>query len=134
MDDTTTQLTSRESWEHLGTTDVGRLAICRGDGPDIFPINYVVANSTIVFRTDPGQKHIAARSRGVVALEADGVDLATGIAWSVVVKGRASDITLQPELEFAQTLPLRPMHACAKPIFVRIEPDVVTGRRFPLAQ
>jgi uncharacterized protein len=134
MDDTTTQLTSRESWEHLGTTDVGRLAICRDAAPDIFPINYVVANGTIVFRTSAGQKHIAARSRGLVALEADGVDPEAGTAWSVVVKGRASDITLQPELEFVRTLPLRPMQAGDKPIFVRIEPDVVTGRSFPLAR
>ena len=85
MDETTTELTSRESWEHLGTTDVGRLAICRTEGPDIFHINYVVANGTIVFRTAPGQKHVGVRLHGVVAMEADGIDRETGVAWSVVL-------------------------------------------------
>jgi nitroimidazol reductase NimA-like FMN-containing flavoprotein (pyridoxamine 5'-phosphate oxidase superfamily) len=133
MDETTTELTSRESWKLLGTTDVGRLAVCLGEAPDIFPINYVVANGTIIFRTAPGLKHVQARLHGLVAFETDGVDRESGIAWSVVVKGRARDITIQNELEFARSLPLRPMHTGAKPIFVRIEPDVVTGRRFPLA-
>jgi nitroimidazol reductase NimA-like FMN-containing flavoprotein (pyridoxamine 5'-phosphate oxidase superfamily) len=133
MDETTTELTSRESWELLGTTDVGRLAVCLGDAPDIFPVNFVVANGTVVFRTSPGLKHVSARLHGVVALEADGVDREAGIAWSVVLKGRARDVTLQNELDFVRTLPLRPMHDGAKPLFVRIEPDVVTGRRFRLA-
>jgi uncharacterized protein len=133
MDETTIELTPRESWDLLTTTDLGRLAVCLGEAPEIFPVNYVVANSTVVFRTSLGLKHVSARLHGLVAFEVDGVDLATGIAWSVVVKGRARDITLEHELDFARTLPLRPMHAGAKPIFVRIEPDQVTGRRFHIA-
>jgi nitroimidazol reductase NimA-like FMN-containing flavoprotein (pyridoxamine 5'-phosphate oxidase superfamily) len=133
MDETTTELTPRESWEVLTTTDVGRLAVCLGEAPEIFPVNYVVANSTVVFRTSSGLKHVTARLHGLVAFEADGVDLETGIAWSVVIKGRARDITLQHELDFARSLPLRPMQAGAKPIFVQIEPNQVTGRRFHLA-
>jgi hypothetical protein len=42
-------------------------------------------------------------------------------------------MSAETEHEFARTLPLRPMHAGAKHLFVRIEPDDVTGRRFPLA-
>ena len=133
MDDTTNELTPTQSWELLGTTDLGRLAMCFDGAPEIFPVNYVIANGTVVFRTAAGLKHVSARLGHPVALEADGVDREAGIAWSVVVKGMARDVSSQTELDFVRTLPLRPAHSGPKYIFVRIEPDTVTGRRFPLA-
>ena len=133
MDETTHDLTPRESWDLLATTDVGRLAVCYGEQPEIFPVNYVVAHGTVVFRTAAGLKHVAARFDHLVAFEADGVDSDAGMAWSVVVKGRAGDLSSDTELEFARKLSLRPMHSGRKPFFVRIEPETVTGRRFALA-
>jgi nitroimidazol reductase NimA-like FMN-containing flavoprotein (pyridoxamine 5'-phosphate oxidase superfamily) len=133
MDDTTNELTPTESWELLGTTDLGRLAMCFDGAPEIFPVNFVIANGTVVFRTAAGLKHVSARLGHPIALEADGLDREAGIAWSVVVKGRARDVTSQTELDFVRKLPLRPAHDGPKHIFVRIEPDTVTGRRFPIA-
>jgi hypothetical protein len=131
--DTTEELTPHESWRLLAAADIGRIAVCYDETPEIFPVNYVVANGTVVFRTSPGLKHVSARLGQVVALEADGVDRDTGIAWSVIVKGRARDVSTPQELAVVEQLPLRPVHAGAKPLFVRIEPDQVTGRRFPIA-
>ena len=133
MDETTNELTPQECWDLLATTDLGRLAVCLGEAPEIFPVNYVVANGTVVFRTAAGLKHVSARLNRLVALEADGVDLEQGVAWSVVVKGRGHDMTDAPEAEFARTLSLHPMHGGPKHLFVRIEPDRVTGRRFRIA-
>ncbi len=133
MDDTTNELTPAESWQLLGTSDLGRLAMCFDGEPEIFPVNYVIANGTVVFRTAAGLKHVSARLGQPVALEADGVDSDAGIAWSVVVKGQARDVTSQTELDYVRKLPLRPAHAGPKYLFVRIEPDTVTGRRFPIA-
>jgi nitroimidazol reductase NimA-like FMN-containing flavoprotein (pyridoxamine 5'-phosphate oxidase superfamily) len=133
MDETTSELTPQECWDLLATRDLGRLAMCLGEMPEIFPVNYVVAHGTVVFRTAPGVKHVSARRDRMVAFEVDSVDHETGTAWSVVVKGRARDMSADTEREFALTLPLRPMHAGSKNLFVRIEPEGVTGRRFPLA-
>lgn len=133
MDDTTNELTPTESWELLGTTDLGRLAMCFDGAPEIFPVNFVIANGTVVFRTAAGLKHVSARLGHPIALEADGVDREAGVAWSVVVKGRARDVTSSTELDYVRKLALRPAHAGPKYQFVRIEPDTVTGRRFPIA-
>jgi nitroimidazol reductase NimA-like FMN-containing flavoprotein (pyridoxamine 5'-phosphate oxidase superfamily) len=133
MDETVSELTPQECWELLGTTDLGRLAVCLGEAPEIFPVNYVVVHGTVVFRTAAGLKHVSARLDRLVGLEADGVDRDNGVAWSVVVKGRCHDMTETSESDLARRLSLHPLHGGPKPLFVRIEPDVVTGRRFPIA-
>jgi nitroimidazol reductase NimA-like FMN-containing flavoprotein (pyridoxamine 5'-phosphate oxidase superfamily) len=98
--------------------------------PDIFPINYVVDHGTIVFRTAEGTKFAAAVLGTGVAFETDGYDAKTGEAWSVVIKGVATEIQNMYELFDAQDLPLFPWTASPKHRFVRIVPELTTGRRF----
>jgi nitroimidazol reductase NimA-like FMN-containing flavoprotein (pyridoxamine 5'-phosphate oxidase superfamily) len=117
-------------WALLRAADVGRLAVAINEHPDIFPVNFVVDHGTVVFRTAEGTKLAAAVLGCAVAFEVDGYDPSSGEAWSVVIKGRASEIRRMQELFDAEELPLFPWHASPKPRFVRIEPDQVTGRRF----
>lgn len=109
---------------------VGRLAISITDHPDIFPINHVVDHGTVVFRTAEGTKLAAAVLGTAVAYEIDGFDAEAGIAWSVVIKGRAFEIERLEDLIDAADLPLFPWHASPKHRYVRIEPDEISGRRF----
>jgi len=109
---------------------VGRLAVWAANHPDIFPINYKVDHGTLVFRTGEGTKLHAALGDAPVALEADGVDQDTGIAWSVVVKGGAVGVTLTQEVLDTVGLLLFPWQAGRKDAFVRIVPTSITGRRF----
>jgi nitroimidazol reductase NimA-like FMN-containing flavoprotein (pyridoxamine 5'-phosphate oxidase superfamily) len=130
--DATTALTPAQCWELLRQTDLGRLAMVVGASPDVFPVNVVVDDGSVVFRTAAGTKLDAADGR-MVALEADGADAEHGVAWSVVVKGRARVVRdLAGSLD-AATLPLRPAHPGAKPHLVRIEVRSITGRRFRTA-
>jgi hypothetical protein len=76
----------------LRTCEVGRLAVSITDLPDIFPINYVVDRGDLVFRTAEGTKLAAALVGRGVAFEVDGYDADAGEAWSVVVKGYATEI------------------------------------------
>ncbi len=125
-----TILDARECWALLGANEVGRLAVSIANHPDIFPINYVVDRGAIVFRTAEGTKFAAAVLGTSVAFEIDGYDAADGVAWSVVLKGRAQEIADMYELFDAQDLPLFPWNAAPKYRFVRIVPTETTGRRF----
>ena len=83
-----------------------------------------------MFRTAAGTKLDAAVVGPAVAFEIDGLDEAAGEAWSVVVKGPASEIESMYDVVEALALPLFPWHAAPKHRFVRIEPDEVSGRSF----
>ena len=123
-------LDTKQCWEQLRGVSVGRLAVWMGDHPDIFPINYKVDHGTLVFRTGEGTKLHAALGATPVALEADGVDTGSGVAWSVVVKGTAASIQLTQEVLDTVGLLLFPWQAGRKDHFVRIIPTTMTGRRF----
>lgn len=123
------QLGESECWVLLREAVVGRLAVVVDDGPDIFPVNHVVDHGTLVFRTAEGTK-LAAAVGSTVAFEVDGYDPVSGEAWSVVVKGRARELSGLYDVLDALDLPLFPWHASPKPRLVRVEPHSVTGRRF----
>lgn len=123
------ELTLSESWALLRQEEVGRIAVVRDFGPDIFPINYLVDHGSIVFRTAEGTK-LSGADGHPVAFEVDRYDAESGAAWSVVIKGLARPVRqLQQKFEVFD-LPLSTWHAAPKSCFVRIEPDTVTGRRF----
>ena len=114
-----TNLEVNACWALLRSHEVGRLAVSIADRPEIFPVNYVVDHGTVVFRTAEGTKLAGAVQRDV-AFEADGYEPETGEAWSVVVKGRAEEISRGQELLDTADLPLFPWHAAPKQRFVRI--------------
>jgi nitroimidazol reductase NimA-like FMN-containing flavoprotein (pyridoxamine 5'-phosphate oxidase superfamily) len=123
-------LCESECWTLLDGASVGRLAVDIAGQPDIFPINFVVDRSGIVFRTAAGTKLAGAVLNRLVAFEIDGYEPTDRSAWSVVVKGRARAIERMQEVFDAEELPLYPWIAWDKPNFVRIDPSTITGRRF----
>jgi len=114
----------------LRSVEVGRLAIAIRNVPEIFPINYVMDDDTVVFRTGEGTKLAGALLGVGVAFEVDGYDTDAGVAWSVVIKGHAVEIDKMYELFDAADLPLFPWHAGSMHRFVRIRPSEMTGRMF----
>ncbi len=124
----TDELPESECWNLLRQGVIGRLAVVTDDGPDIFPINYVVDHGSVVFRTAAGRKFSSSTGQPV-AFEVDGYDGGDDIAWSVVLHGRAHEIRDTDEVIEALALPLRPWHAGPKPRLMRIAAAKVTGRR-----
>lgn len=123
-----------ECWRLLDSVSVGRLAVDIAGQPDIFPINFVVHERGILFRSAPGTKLAGAVLNRHVAFEVDGYEPTARVAWSVVVKGIAHEIERMQEVFAAEEQPLFPWVAFPKPDFVRIEPSLVTGRRFHVVE
>lgn len=124
------ELPDAECWQLLRDQDVARLAVDIAGHPDIFPINYLVDDATIVFRSGPGTKLAGAVLNRHVAFEIDGEGPGDDHMWSVVVKGDAVEVTGMEERFIADNLPLYPWVESPKTSIVRIHPTSITGRRF----
>lgn len=125
-------LDPEECWTLLAETTVGRLAVIVDGHPDVFPVNFTVEDQTLIFRTGGGTKQRAIQSDSTVALEADAVSAQFGLAWSVVVKGKA--VETQPTGAALDEIRrgLFPWQGVGQEHLVRIVPESVTGRRFSL--
>ncbi|MGB3829981.1 MAG: pyridoxamine 5'-phosphate oxidase family protein [Ornithinimicrobium sp.] len=125
----TEHLSVSQCWEALRGARFGRVAIDHDGAPDIFPVNHIVDHGSVVYRTSAGALFTATVHHDV-AFEVDGFDADTSTAWSVVVRGRASERQQMDEVLQTLSLPVTPWQPGAKPRFVRIEPTEVSGRRF----
>ena len=121
-------LGEEESWHLLASADLARLAVSIDDGVDIFPINYVVADRVIFFRTAPGSKLMDLTAHPIVALETDGTH--NRRRWSVVVKGSAVRLGSDEEIEASGVLSLHSLMPTEKWNYVRITVSSITGRQF----
>lgn len=123
-----TVLSDDECWQLLSDESLGRLATSIGAQPEIVPVNFVVQNRTVLFRSAEGTKLISTVINNVVAFEADGYNDAG--AWSVIVKGAAHVLETAADIQEAEAAHLRPWIPTLKLRFVRIIPSEITGRRF----
>ena len=78
-----------ECWELLRSVPVGRLAMNTPEGLVVIPVNFVVANEAVVFRTAEGGLLGGAADWGRdVAFQADRIEEALKWGWSVLVQGQ----------------------------------------------
>ena len=122
-------LTQDECLLLLEHAHLGRMALSVAALPVVLPVNYTLMDGDIVVSTVAGSKMDAALADAVVAFEIDGADPFYHQGWSVLVRGVARVITDPDELARAESLHLRPWASPATCHYVRIEADVVTGRR-----
>ena len=114
-----------ECLELLATRSVGRLAVARGrEAPLVVPVNYVVDEEAILFRTGYGTK-LRAVAASPVSFQVDWVDLLSGVGWSVLISGRGQEIRAR---DARSPLP-EPWVSDDKPYLVRLSIGRITGRR-----
>lgn len=130
-DNILSELTIGECHTLLAGHHLGRLAFLDRAGvmPMIIPVNYLLHDETVVFRTDPGSKLIAALHGSPVAFEVDGTDEPQQLGWSVVVRGFLEEVTDPDERDRLSATPLVAWAPGAKAHYVRVNPRLVSGRR-----
>jgi nitroimidazol reductase NimA-like FMN-containing flavoprotein (pyridoxamine 5'-phosphate oxidase superfamily) len=117
----------------LASEEVGRLGVVFGGRPEIFPVNYVVDGDDVMFRTDPGTK-LAAATQNPVVFEVDHLDRVARSAWSVILHGRAHQVSSFDSPALTRRLAhlsLYPWTGTAKAHLMQIVPTTMTGRRVP---
>ena len=127
------ELTKSECFGLLAGGTLGRVAVVDDRGPVVFPVSFILDRHTVVFRTEPGTKLHAAARGSLVCFEADGIDAAGRVGWSVIVRGEITEVTDPAELARLRALPLRVQAPGAREHYVRILPAVLTGRRIVAA-
>jgi nitroimidazol reductase NimA-like FMN-containing flavoprotein (pyridoxamine 5'-phosphate oxidase superfamily) len=124
-------LTKKECLTLLEQVPVGRVGVSMGALPVILPVNFVLFEGSILIRTVAGTKLDAATRGSVVAFEADAYDPGATAGWSVLVVGRASEITDSAELERARQVALQPWGVGDRAQhYMRIAATEISGRRF----
>lgn len=125
-------LNEQEALKKLESLSLGRIVVRRSDDMDIFPVNYVIDEGNIYFRTAEGNKLFSINLNHDVLFEAD--EVKDGKAWSVVIRGQAELVKDLKEIAHADTLDLNPWIPTLKYNYVRIVPANVSGRAFVLGE
>jgi CBS domain-containing protein len=122
-----TELSADEAMRFLKSSGVGRLAYVADGHPALVPVDYVVADGMVVFRTGPGEKLDLVPMRRV-AFEAD--DVSSDLAWSVVVHGHAREVTTALGSEYARlrAVPITAHIPGERAHWIAIEITAITGR------
>ncbi len=119
--------------ELLQTVAVGRVAWATDSGDAVVvPVNFVVEDDSVVFRTAEGDKLAAVQEGRRLCFEADDVEPDLHVRWSVMITGTAEVVTDPDEVQRLQLSPLAPWDPAPKPFFVRIRATEISGRRLPL--
>lgn len=122
-------LTRTQCLELLGETGVGRVAFMGASGPQIYPVNYLVDDETVVVRTAPYTR-LAEYATGQVAFEVDDLHPESLRGWSVLVVGSSLPVDDPDEaVALRRSGRLQPWADGPRNLFLRITPREITGRR-----
>lgn len=123
------ELDRQECLRLLAGAAVGRIVHTRQALPAVLPVNFALDDDgTVLMRTSAASELVRAIDGSVVAFEADQVDVATQSGWSVVITGAATVVTDSDEHERLVRTGPRSWVPAPQEVFVRIAPELVTGR------
>ncbi len=125
------ELTEGECWQLLRNTSLGRVVFTHHAMPAIRPVNHLVDDKAIVFRSQLGAAIVSRAAAGdgtVVAYEVDDLDATRHTGWSVIVTGLARLVREPAAIERYERL-LEPWIAGQMDHVISIEPRFISGIR-----
>lgn len=114
---------------------VGRIGYTGRFGPTILPVNFVLYEQAIVFRTGQHSPMGEDLRTGIadaeykVAFEVDEIVPASREGWSILIQGSAHHVEAGSELAAVRQSGVQAWPGGEKDLFIRIAPDRITGRR-----
>lgn len=124
------ELSKEESLRLLSEQSyLGRVGFLDRGTIEVLPVNYLVDGTSVVFCTAPGTKLAALAGGADVAFEVDQTKPLYHAGWSVVVHGRASEVTDAFDIERYHRGPLRSWASPVPQHWIRISIGEITGRR-----
>lgn len=129
------EMTVDECLALLETEAVGRVAVATPLGPRIVPVNYVLREDAIVFRTAPYSQLATHAPNSELAFEVDYLDHQRRLGWSVVVLGRGQTIEDPEEVrQIRSGWDPHPWADGLRNMYVKLTRREVTGRRLTDSQ
>lgn len=121
-------LSEEEALRRLASVPLGRIVFTRQALPAVRPVNHLVVDGDVIIRSSEGTilSSEVAPAGAVVAFEADELDGAERLGWSVIITGMARLVTDPQDIERFQAR-LRPWVAGTMDQVIRIRPEIVTG-------
>ncbi|QKG27118.1 pyridoxamine 5'-phosphate oxidase family protein [Actinomadura verrucosospora] len=119
----------RECRALLRHAEVGRIVFTHNALPAVQPVNYVVDGEDIVFRTSGSSRLATAATGAIVAFEIDDFDTEARTGWSVVAVGPARRVSAPGEITALEKADLRTWAQGQRDQFIRIRPEMLSGRR-----
>lgn len=123
------ELERQECLRLLAKVPVGRIVHTRHALPAVLPVNFSLdSDGAVLLCTSAASELVRAVDGTVVAFEVDEVDAVAHSGWSVVVTGAATVVRDPGEHERLTRTGPRSWAPSPQEVFVRIEPELVTGR------
>lgn len=128
------ELSEDQCWELLLSQDTGRIGFVHHGQVMILPVNYLVHDSAVYFRTSADGLIGEPSARLQTSFQVDQARHDRSEGWSVLVSGPSSHVLEQDLLkELWGKAMAEPWAGGDRPVFVRIHADSITGRHVYLA-
>lgn len=114
----------------LSTHQRGRIALNGNPSPEVVPVDYVLSDNSIYFRTGDNISEMASDGSQEATFQVDGSNPERRSSWNVMVRGHLENADASEEPE---ELP-GPLDIAERPHLVQMSIDEMEGREVPQDQ
>lgn len=123
-----------ECFALVETIPIGRVVYSDRALPVVVPVNFALDGTDVIIRTQRRSRLATHAAGGVVAFEVDDIDPSTRSGWSVVLTGMFELVDDAFDMRRLEGLGLHSWAPSAHDRYLRLRPELVTGRRIPDAE